>query len=106
MRGVHGVDRRPSRDSCLVPAFQVEGREVRTSRIPRIRALHASWRDQCGACTPGVVMTALWILENPGLRETHSIREIMAGNICRCTGYDGILEGIQAAMNGARSVTS
>ena len=90
-------------DSCLVPAFQVDGRDVRTIESvdpARVRTLHASGATQCGACTPGVVMTALWILENPALLESHSVREIMAGNICRCTGYDGIIEGIEAALNG------
>jgi aerobic-type carbon monoxide dehydrogenase small subunit (CoxS/CutS family) len=48
-------------------------------------------------------MTAVWILENPGLLETHSIRELMAGNLCRCTGYDGIVEGIEAALNAGPS---
>ena len=91
-------------DSCLVPAWQVEGRDVRTIESvdpERLRALLASGATQCGACTPGVVMTALWILENPALLETHTIRELMAGNICRCTGYDGIVEGIEAAMKAA-----
>ena len=94
-------------DSCLVPAFQVDGRDVRTIESvdpDRIRALRASGATQCGACTPGVVMTALWILENPTLLGSHTIREMMAGNICRCTGYDGIVEGIVAAMSGAGSV--
>jgi aerobic-type carbon monoxide dehydrogenase small subunit (CoxS/CutS family) len=45
-------------------------------------------------------MTGLWILENPGLLGSHAIRELMAGNICRCTGYDGIIEGIEAALEG------
>ena len=88
-------------DSCLVPAFQVRSRDVRTiESVPaeRLAPLLASGATQCGACTPGVVMTALWILENPTLLETHRIRELMAGNICRCTGYDGIVEGIEAAM--------
>ena len=49
---------------------------------------------QCGACTPGVVMTAMWVLENPDLLETHTIRELMAGNLCRCTGYDGIVKAV------------
>jgi carbon-monoxide dehydrogenase small subunit len=93
-------------DSCLVPAYQVEGRDVRTIESidpQRVRALLASGATQCGACTPGVVMTAVWILENPGLLKTHSIRELMAGNLCRCTGYDGIVEGIEAALNAGPS---
>jgi carbon-monoxide dehydrogenase small subunit len=93
-------------DSCLVPAYQVEGRDVRTIESidpQRVRALLASGATQCGACTPGVVMTAVWILENPGLLQTHSIRELMAGNLCRCTGYDGIVEGIEAALHAGPS---
>ena len=92
-------------DSCLVPAFQVDGREVRTIESvdpARLGSLLASGATQCGACTPCVVMTGLWILENPGLLWSHAIREIMAGNLCRCTGYDGIIEGIEAALEGKR----
>jgi aerobic-type carbon monoxide dehydrogenase small subunit (CoxS/CutS family) len=92
-------------DSCLVAAFQVEGHDVRTieSADPaRLGPLLASGATQCGACTPGVVMTGLWILENPGLLRSHAIRELMAGNLCRCTGYDGIIEGLEAALDGAR----
>jgi aerobic-type carbon monoxide dehydrogenase small subunit (CoxS/CutS family) len=88
-------------DSCLVAAFQAEGREVRTIESvdpDRVRELRSAGATQCGACTPGVVMTALWILEHPRLLETHTVRELMAGNLCRCTGYDGIIEGIEAAM--------
>lgn len=92
-------------NSCLVPAYQAADREVRTieSADPdRLHPLLASGATQCGACTPGVVMTALWILENPDLLESHTIRELMAGNLCRCTGYDGIIEGVQAAVAGLR----
>lgn len=88
-------------DSCLVPAFQADGRDIRTieSVDPgRLAPLVASGATQCGACTPGVVMTGLWILENPALLRSHTIRELMAGNLCRCTGYDGIIEGIEAAL--------
>ena len=93
-------------DSCLVPAFQVHGREVRTVESvdpAHLGPLLSSGATQCGACTPGVVMTGLWILENPGLLRSHAIRELMAGNLCRCTGYDGIIEGIEAALEGARA---
>src|SRR6266511_2234494 len=55
-------------------------------------------KEGCGACTPGVVMTALWISAHPELLETHTIRELMAGNLCRCTGYDGIVESVAAAL--------
>jgi aerobic-type carbon monoxide dehydrogenase small subunit (CoxS/CutS family) len=42
-----------------------------------------------------VVVTATWIVRHPDLLETHSIRDLMAGNLCRCTGYDGIIEGVE-----------
>lgn len=88
-------------DSCLVPAYQVRGRLVETveSLDPEGMAhYHARGTTQCGACTPGVVMTAEWILRHPGRLETHTVRELMAGNLCRCTGYDGIIEGIEGAL--------
>src|SRR6266480_1768525 len=53
---------------------------------------------QCGACTPGVVMAAWWIREHPELLGTHTVRELMAGNLCRCTGYDGIIDSVAEAL--------
>jgi aerobic-type carbon monoxide dehydrogenase small subunit (CoxS/CutS family) len=87
--------------SCLVPAWQAAGRRVRTvESIPpeRVRPLLATGATQCGACTPGVVMTAVWIAENPAVLASHTVRELMAGNLCRCTGYDGICEGVEAML--------
>jgi len=88
-------------NSCLVPAYQARGRQVETveSLDPaKLDALHASGATQCGACTPGVAMTARWLVENPDLLKTHTARELMAGNLCRCTGYDGIFDGIEASL--------
>lgn len=85
--------------SCLVPAWQAAGRRVRTVESVRpeeVQPLLRTGATQCGACTPGVVMTALWIADNPELLESHTVRELMAGNLCRCTGYDGITEGVEA----------
>jgi carbon-monoxide dehydrogenase small subunit len=88
-------------DSCLVPAYQVRGRRVQTiegldpSGMPHY---HARGTTQCGACTPGVVMTANWVVEHANALERHTIRELMAGNLCRCTGYDGIIEGVEGAL--------
>ena len=87
-------------NSCLVPTFQVRGRNVETiESIPpdALSELLSSGATQCGACTPGVVMTACWLKKHPELMQTHSVREIMAGNLCRCTGYDGIIDGIAGA---------
>ncbi|MGD2120729.1 MAG: (2Fe-2S)-binding protein [Gemmatimonadota bacterium] len=86
-------------NSCLIPTFQVRGREVETiESVPehQLEAFLASGATQCGACSPGVVMTALWIKRNPEILTTHTLREALAGNLCRCTGYDGIIDGLQA----------
>ncbi len=86
-------------DSCLVPAFQIRGSDVRTIEsvdAASLTALLRSGGTQCGACTPGVVMTARWVTEHPELLSTHTLRELMAGNLCRCTGYDGIVDGLAA----------
>lgn len=88
-------------NSCLVPAYQVRGLRVDTVEslpVERLELLHHSGATQCGACTPGVAMTACWICDHPELLETHPLRELMAGNLCRCTGYDGIIEGIDASL--------
>lgn len=84
-------------NACLVPTYQVRGRRVDTieSVDPgELGDLLASGATQCGACTPGVVMTGWWIRRNPGLLDASPVRELMAGNLCRCTGYDGIVEGL------------
>jgi len=86
-------------NSCLVPTVQCRGRNVRTvESLSRsdVGAMLATGATQCGACTPGVVMTAAWVAGNAALLRTHSPRELMAGNLCRCTGYDGIMEGVAA----------
>ncbi len=88
-------------NACLVPVFQVRGREVITIEAidsGSLEPMLLSGATQCGACTPGVVMTASWVRQHPALLEQFSARELMAGNLCRCTGYDGIIEGLQAAL--------
>jgi len=89
-------------DSCLVPAYQAQGHEITTIEALDPASLDpflGSGATQCGACTPGVVMTGAWIRDQPQLLDTHTIRELMAGNLCRCTGYDGIVEGVEAALS-------
>ncbi len=91
-------------NACLVPSYQVRGRQVATVESVDPEALAPLARGgatQCGACTPGVVMTAWWIRQHPALLATHTLRELMAGNLCRCTGYDGIVDSIRAALPGA-----
>ncbi len=91
-------------NSCLVPTYQVRGRSVGTiesHEASEVRTLHEGGATQCGACTPGVVMTAIWIRDNAELLETHGLRALMAGNLCRCTGYDGIIDSVQALVDAA-----
>lgn len=88
-------------NSCLVPAIQARGREVRTIEsldIETLKPFLHSGATQCGACTPGVMMTACWLREHPEVLDQFTVREMMAGNLCRCTGYDGIIDGVNAAM--------
>lgn len=92
-------------NACLVPTYQVRGADVRSVEGVDAGALTPLLRHgatQCGACTPGVVMTACWLRENSEVLERHSVRELMAGNLCRCTGYDGIVDGVTASLAEAR----
>ena len=88
-------------NSCLLFAWQAEGAEIDTvehATRGRIAPLLATGATQCGACTPGVAMTALWLADHPEVLRDRTIREMMAGNLCRCTGYDGIVEGVEALL--------
>lgn len=88
--------------ACLVLSYQVRGRCVDTVERLDPASLGpylASGATQCGACTPGVVMTAEWIRAHRDVLASHSIRELMAGNLCRCTGYDGIVDGVAGALD-------
>ena len=88
-------------NACLIPTVQVRGREIHTIESVDAATLQpflAGGATQCGACTPGVVMTANWIRRHPQMLARHSIRALMSGNLCRCTGYDGIVDSIAAAL--------
>jgi carbon-monoxide dehydrogenase small subunit len=85
--------------ACLIPTYQARGHEIETvESVPaeELAHLHSSGATQCGACSPGVVMMALWVRRNPEILTTHTLRELVAGNLCRCTGYDGIIDGLEA----------
>ena len=92
-------------NSCLVPVLQIEGARVLTiegiatdERMHAVQeAFIACGGAQCGICTPGMVIAAVNLLErtpNPGADE---IREGLAGNLCRCTGYVKIFEAVVQA---------
>ena len=87
--------------SCLYPVALAEGREVRTVEglaapdaplNPLQDALLEHGGVQCGACTPGILMSLTALLERDGAPDEHAVREALAGNICRCTGYTKIVE--------------
>jgi carbon-monoxide dehydrogenase small subunit len=88
--------------SCLVPIFQCEGREVLTvegvGADPAARAFLerfvAAGGAQCGACTPGIIVTAWRLARGGGSPSREEWREALAGNLCRCTGYEAILRGL------------
>ncbi len=99
------VDDRAVR-SCLMLAVQANGRSVTTveglspdgeTLHPLQQAFHDNHGLQCGFCTPGILMTLLEFLkENPDPSETE-VREALSGNLCRCTGYQGIVDAALAA---------
>jgi carbon-monoxide dehydrogenase small subunit len=91
-------------NSCLVPAFQVAGRSVETveSTEPAIlHVLNETGTAQCGACTPGIVMSMRWLRKHPEWAQRVDLREFMSGNLCRCTGYDGVIEGLTLLLRGS-----
>jgi carbon-monoxide dehydrogenase small subunit len=91
--------------SCLMLAVQAQGAAVTTieglERDGEMHPLQEAFRDshsfQCGFCTPGFVMTALACLEEGTRLSEDEWREELSGNICRCTGYQSIVEGVQLA---------
>jgi carbon-monoxide dehydrogenase small subunit len=85
-------------NSCLVLAVQARGSRIETIEgvdPSRLGELLRAGATQCGACTPGVVQTALWIADHPELLQLHGVRELLAGHLCRCTGYGSIVEGVE-----------
>ena len=98
--------------SCLTLAVQADGAEVVTieglraedgTRHPMQEAFHQNFALQCGFCTPGMLMTAIELLrENPDPDE-QEVREALSGNICRCTGYQAIVDAVLSAVRKDRA---
>ena len=92
--------------SCLVPMFQLEGRSVRTIEglmsSEALDPIQAAFIDeagvQCGACTPGMVVAARALLDANPSPTREEMADALAGNLCRCTGYEGIFRSILSAM--------
>jgi carbon-monoxide dehydrogenase small subunit len=91
--------------ACLVAAGQAHGRSVRTveglspedGMDPVQRAFVAAGAVQCGFCTPGLVMATHDLLRRNPRPSDPEIREALAGNLCRCTGYEMILDAVRGA---------
>ncbi|HET6910871.1 MAG TPA: (2Fe-2S)-binding protein [Mycobacteriales bacterium] len=98
------VDGRAVR-SCLMLAVQADGSEVTTveglaadgEMAPLQQALWDSHGFQCGFCTPGFLMQATAFLDGHPDADEASLREALSGNICRCTGYQSIVDGVLLA---------
>jgi carbon-monoxide dehydrogenase small subunit len=92
-------------NACLVPIGQCAGREVVTVeglvQEKKLSLLASAFIDrggaQCGICTPGMIVSAHHLLQRNPTPTDREIREALAGNICRCTGYTGIVEAVQEA---------
>ncbi|KJC40730.1 (2Fe-2S)-binding protein [Bradyrhizobium sp. LTSP885] len=90
--------------SCLTLAVQTQGASVETieglSDSGEIADLQAAFRErnalQCGYCTPGMLMTAQDLLKQSPTPDREAIREHLSGNYCRCTGYQAIIDAVEA----------
>jgi carbon-monoxide dehydrogenase small subunit len=98
-------------DACLVPVCQVAGSDVRTveglAPAGTLSTLQQSFLEyggaQCGICTPGMLMAAQAYLDSGGAPVDEEIREAIAGNLCRCTGYTKIVEAVARAAGASQS---
>ncbi|MEZ5667073.1 MAG: (2Fe-2S)-binding protein [Alphaproteobacteria bacterium] len=94
--------------SCTLLAVQAEGANVTTieglAKDGELHPMQKAFREnhglQCGFCTPGMVMSAVDLLQKKNNPSEHDIREWLEGNICRCTGYHNIVKAIQQAAGG------
>jgi len=105
------LDGRPAR-SCLTFAVQVDGARLETVESlasggqlhPIQRAFQEQFGLQCGFCTPGILMTAAFLLSRDTDPTEQQVREELSGNLCRCTGYQHIVESVLAAARLLRQV--
>jgi aerobic-type carbon monoxide dehydrogenase small subunit (CoxS/CutS family) len=101
------LDGEPVR-ACLMFAVQADGREVRTVEDlapqgelhPLQAALQTHHGLQCGYCTPGLLMTVLPLLDAHEPLDRDNVREAISGNLCRCTGYETIIDAVVEASLG------
>ncbi len=95
-------------NSCLIPVIQAEGRRVETiegmgtpEKLSKLQAgFLACGGAQCGICTPGMLLTARAHIAGGGKCDDKSVRTALAGNLCRCTGYQDIVKSVIKAAKG------
>jgi aerobic-type carbon monoxide dehydrogenase small subunit (CoxS/CutS family) len=104
------LDGEPVR-SCLMLAVQAENHEISTVEgledrdgqyHPLQLAMHDHHGLQCGYCTPGILMTMAAFLEENSSPSEEDVREALSGNLCRCTGYQNIVDAVMSAANRMR----
>ena len=91
--------------TCTVLAAMADGRAVRTvedlargGRLDPVQQGFAACHGlQCGFCTPGMLMTARWLIDHHPRPTETEVREALSGNLCRCTGYQNIVAAVKAA---------
>jgi aerobic-type carbon monoxide dehydrogenase small subunit (CoxS/CutS family) len=104
------LDGRPAR-SCLTLAVQADGARIETVESladggvlhPLQQAFHEHFGLQCGFCTPGILMSAAFLLERNPRPTEEQVRAELAGHLCRCTGYAPIVDSILAAAEALRA---
>lgn len=93
-------------NSCIVPLIQAEGTDITTvealAETPIGAAVQKAFMEhggaQCGICTPGMIVAAAWVAQHPD--DVGDLRDRLAGNLCRCTGYDLIIASVESAIAG------
>jgi carbon-monoxide dehydrogenase small subunit len=97
-------------NSCLMLAVEADGQEITTIEgiskngelNPVQKTFIEKWALQCGFCTPGMILSAIALLNTNHKPTEYEIRDAIAGNLCRCTGYAKIVEAISAAAEALR----
>jgi aerobic carbon-monoxide dehydrogenase small subunit len=99
--------------SCLILAIETDGQSIVTLEGVEkagLTALQQAFIDrnvfQCGFCAPGVVLAAAALLEEKPRPTEHEVREALAGNLCRCTGYESIVDAVLAVSKKSRKKTA
>jgi len=107
------IDGRPML-SCITLAIECDGKQIRTveglAEGGKLSAIQEAFLDQgavqCGFCTPGMLMSATALLERNPKPNRHDINKALEGNLCRCTGYNSIVDAVlQASGQGVKPVT-